>query len=133
MENVKTRTLKDTEAFSEIKEKKIYKWGIIFSQHSNSFQFYTKDDDYYVEVGSHNRGYVADRDSGGFLYDIAASPSSPDKLREKILGVLRCRIEDDYYAINQLIDIIREEKDIKIDRIKRSEIRIEDREHEDGK
>jgi len=123
MEKIKTlMTLKDGEYLKKIKDYN-HKWGVIFSQQSNSYQFYLIDDEYYIEVGSERRGAVPEINKGGFVYDVCADPQSKEEFRDKLIALFRNRIENELVSINTLIKIVNEDKDMGIEKIGIEEIK----------
>jgi len=99
-----------------------YKGGIIVSQQSNSYQYYSIDDGYYLEVGSKGRGYVPEVGEGAFVYDVAANPDCNDEFRSKLLGVLKNKIENELVSINKLISVVNKERDMNVRKLKIEEI-----------
>jgi len=116
-------TLKDSNYFNNVKRNKEgYNWGIIFSQQANGYQFFLPNDDYYMEVSSRIRGGVVERDIGNFTYDIATAPASSVFLRQVLINILGTKINNEIRAVNELLRILREEKQIEGEDINGDEI-----------
>ncbi len=113
----KIKTLKGDSLLEKFKNDGSIKWGTIFSQTSNAYQFYIPEEDYYIEASSHQRCGVPEKNNGGFIFDVASAPHSYKEIRDKLMDVAIEKLQNDIYSINSNLDTLKEEKKFKNEKV----------------
>ncbi len=107
------KTLQGNSLLEKFKNDKAIKWGVIFSQTSNAYQFYIPKEDYYVETSSDMRCGIPEKNNGGFIFDVASAPHSYGEIRDKLVEVAIEKLQNDIYSINSILNTLNEEKKFK--------------------
>ena len=120
----KIKTSKGDSLLEKFKNDGNIKWGVVFSQTSNAYQFYIPKEDYYIECSSSQRCGVPEKNKGGFIFDVASAPHSSEEIRDKLIEVAIEKLQNDVYSINPILNILNGEKEFKNEKIVMEDIAI---------
>lgn len=113
----KVKTEQGDSLLEKFKNDEDIKWGIIFSQTSNAYQFYIPKEDYYIESSSSLRCGIPEKNNGGFIFDVASAPHSCEEIRDKLIEIAIEKMQNDIYSINSILNTLNEEKEFKNEKV----------------